>query len=110
MAIKIEIEGDSEEAVAFALLQMIARAEGRLDALGDLRAPDRAWLLDTYAECLLAVVGARAIGPEDEEEDDEEEDEEEEEEEEEEQDEDDAAEQGTDADEDDDRPRGPTRG
>ena len=46
---KIEIEGDSDAAVAFALLNMIAKGEGKEDGA------DRAWVLSTYRECLAAV-------------------------------------------------------
>jgi hypothetical protein len=73
MDIRIEIEGDSEEAIALALLQMIVRAEGREE--GGAR---RDWILDTYRKCLAVVQGQ---GWEEEDEEDEELDEEEEEEE-----------------------------
>lgn len=79
MTVKIEIDGDSEEAVALALLQMVARAEGKADITGDLRGVDRVWVLDTYAECLEAVLGER-MPPGDEEEDDDEDEEDEDEE------------------------------
>jgi uncharacterized membrane protein YukC len=57
---KVEIEGDSEEAVAFALLQMVAQAEGKLDGDGELKGVDRDWILDAYTECLAATYGMRA--------------------------------------------------
>ena len=46
---KIEIEGDSDAAVAFALLQMIAKGEGKEDGA------DRAWVLSTFRQCMAAV-------------------------------------------------------
>lgn len=61
MSIRIEIDGDSEEAVAFALLQLVARAEGKADFSGDIRGVDRAWLLDTYSECLATAQGSRFL-------------------------------------------------
>ncbi len=64
MAVKIEIEGDSEGAIALALLQMVARAEGKLDALGEMKGVDRDWILDTYVACLAAAFGDRN-GPDD---------------------------------------------
>ena len=45
----IEIEGDSDAAVAFALLHMIAKGEGREEGAG------REWVLNTFRECLAAV-------------------------------------------------------
>ncbi|MDW8313822.1 MAG: hypothetical protein RMK64_02520 [Rhodovarius sp.] len=47
---RVEIEGDSEAAVALALLHMIAEAEGRLEG-----GMDREWILSTYRRCLAAV-------------------------------------------------------
>jgi uncharacterized membrane protein YukC len=81
MGMKIEIEGDSRQAVALALLNMIATAEGKLDDDGELEGTDRAWVLDTYAECLAAASGEREVEPpieDDEDEDDEGEDDEDE--------------------------------
>ena len=46
---KIEIEGDSDAAVAFALLNMIAKGEGKEEGA------DRGWVLSTFRECLAAV-------------------------------------------------------
>ncbi len=77
MDIRIEIEGDSEEAIALALLQMIVRAEGREE--GGAR---RDWILDTYRKCLAVVQGQGWEEEDEEEEDEDEEDDEEEEEEE----------------------------
>ena len=46
---KIEIVGDSDAAVAFALLQMIAKGEDKEDGA------DRAWVLSTFRQCMAAV-------------------------------------------------------
>jgi hypothetical protein len=66
--IKIEIAGDSEEAVALALLKIIMDAEGDDDV-------DRSWVLETYSACLATVRGALIVDDEEDEEelDDEEE-------------------------------------
>jgi len=64
---KIEIDGDSPEAVALALLHLVAEAEGRLDDEGRIVGAGRAWLLDAYVECLAAVNGARLAETDDEE-------------------------------------------
>lgn len=73
----IEIEGDSEAAVALALLQIVMRAEGKTDGrmTGD-------WVLQTYARCLAVVLGEEpeavdseddeAVGDDDEDEEDQE--------------------------------------
>ena len=45
----IEIEGDSDAAVAFALLHMSAKGEGREEGAG------REWVLNTFREGLAAV-------------------------------------------------------
>lgn len=68
--IKIEIEGDSEEAVALALLKIIMDAEGEDDV-------DRSWVLETYSACLATVRGALIVDDDEEMEEDEEGDEEE---------------------------------
>ena len=47
---KIDIEGDSDAAVAFALLNMIAKGEGKEEGA------DRGWVLSTFRECLAAVL------------------------------------------------------
>ncbi len=73
MRVKVEIEGDSEEAVALALLQLVAQAEGKLDEDGEIKGADRAWILDAYTECLAAAYGMRGDN-DDEDEDDEDED------------------------------------
>jgi len=67
---KIEVDGDSPEAVALALLHLVAEAEGRLDDEGRIVGASRAWLLDAYVECLAAVNGARTFGRDDKEEED----------------------------------------
>jgi len=51
----IELIGDSPEIVALALLRQVAQVEDK-----SVLEIDRAWLLDTYAECLAAVRGDRA--------------------------------------------------
>ena len=48
----IEIEGDSEAAVALALLKIIMRAEGKEED-----GVDASWILSTYGRCLAAVMG-----------------------------------------------------
>ncbi|MDB5376419.1 MAG: hypothetical protein JWR00_865 [Rubritepida sp.] len=65
--VTIEIEGDSDAAVALALLRMIAVAEGK-EEVGD-----RGWYLETYAACLAVVRDADVMDLDDEEEDEEEE-------------------------------------
>jgi hypothetical protein len=56
---KIEIEGDSEPAVALALLRII------MDSAKDGAEHDRDWILSTYADC-LAVVGGAEVAVDDE--------------------------------------------
>ena len=53
----VHIGENSPEQVAYRLLRHIAIFENkRIDQPGDgPSAPDRKWLLDTYAECLNAV-------------------------------------------------------
>ncbi len=46
---KIEIEGDSDAAVAFALLNMIAKGEGKEEGAG------KEWVLNTFRQCMAAV-------------------------------------------------------
>jgi hypothetical protein len=53
----VELAGDSPEVVAFALLRQLVHLEQ--GASKDRSRIDRAWLLDTYAECLEAVKGER---------------------------------------------------
>jgi hypothetical protein len=71
----IEIEGDSEPAVALALLKIVMRAEGK-----DEEGASTDWILATYSRCLAAVTGFPADSEEDPPEDEDEEEEEEEEE------------------------------
>ena len=49
---EVRVSGDSEPAVALALLQLIMRAEGEATRF------DRDWILSTYADCLAVVGGA----------------------------------------------------
>ncbi|MFT8244704.1 hypothetical protein [Roseomonas sp. BN140053] len=63
---KVEIQGDSEPAVALALLQLIMQAQG--EAAASL---DRDWILSTYADCLAVVGGAEVQYDDDEDEEDE---------------------------------------
>ena len=52
--------GDSAEIVALALLERVARSEGRqFDSKPEagMTIADRQWILATYAECLAAVRG-----------------------------------------------------
>lgn len=63
---EVKVAGDSEAAVALALLQLIMKSEP------DPSRCDRDWILSTYADCLAVVNGAE-VEYEDEEEDAEEE-------------------------------------
>lgn len=65
--VKIEIQGDSDAAVALALLRMIATAEGKEED------GDREWYLETYAACLAVVRDAEVMDLDDEEDEDEDE-------------------------------------
>ena len=61
-------ETQTHEAVALALLHLVAMAEDKnvSPGGGTARRPDRQWLLDTYGECLAAVKGQRKrtmVGP-----------------------------------------------
>jgi hypothetical protein len=54
----VNLEGDSPEVVAFALLRYLAQLEQpRASETGTVF--DREWLLDAYADCLEAVKGER---------------------------------------------------
>ena len=66
--LEIEIEGDSDAAVALALLQIVMRAEGK-----DEGGAGADWILATYRRCMAAVVGAYAIDDQDPEDSDEDE-------------------------------------
>jgi hypothetical protein len=50
----VQLGENSPEQVAFKLLTIIAASEKKAINTGGATA-DRKWLLDTYAECLLAV-------------------------------------------------------
>ena len=55
--LRIQIEGDSEPAVALALPEVIMRAEGRVED-----GADATWILSMYGRCLGAVMGEPAEG------------------------------------------------
>lgn len=58
----IHIGENSPEYVAFRLLEKIASSEGRVfhdRPTGTQQLADRAWILATYQECLVAVMGHR---------------------------------------------------
>jgi hypothetical protein len=59
----VHIGENSPEHVAYTLMVDVMRAESKTIAKGDLKAgwstADRKYLLDTYAECLLAARGYR---------------------------------------------------
>lgn len=57
----VHIGESSPEHVAYRLMELVAGAEAKTMAGADKNA-DRAWILDTYAECLKAVLGARGRG------------------------------------------------
>lgn len=50
--LEIEIEGDSDAAVALALLKIVMRAEGK-----DEDGATADWILATYRRCITAVAG-----------------------------------------------------
>ena len=52
----VELEGDSPELIAFVLLKNIVQLE---QSKQNAAVFDKAWLLDTYSECLDAVQGRR---------------------------------------------------
>lgn len=58
---KPQIEGDSPEAVAFALMLVIARIEGKMPF--EAGTTDREWVLQTYGQCLEAT-SKRSAGQE----------------------------------------------
>jgi hypothetical protein len=55
----VNLQGDSPEVVAFALLRYLAQLEQAQQRETEV-VFDRAWLLDAYADCLDAVKGNRA--------------------------------------------------
>ena len=61
---RVQVEGDSEPAVALALLQLIMKAQDGATKV------DRDWILSTYADC-LAVVGGAEVEFDDEDDEDE---------------------------------------
>jgi hypothetical protein len=62
-----DISGSTREAVALDMLEKIARCEGKVFAAPHeipnegYTAADRAWVLDTYAECLVTATGGRPL-------------------------------------------------
>lgn len=54
----VNLEGDSPELVAFALLRYLAQLEQGQSGISF----DREWLLDAYTDCLQAVKGQRVPG------------------------------------------------
>lgn len=61
----VKIGENTPEHVALRLMEIVARLEQReLWKTSDSKNPaDRAWVLNTYAECLLAVRGFRNAPP-----------------------------------------------
>lgn len=56
------LNGDSQEQVAFKLLLLIGDAEKKINGVGRASSDvDKLWILDTYAECLEATKGHRAV-------------------------------------------------
>ncbi len=53
----VHIGENSPEQVAFNLMRIIASSEGLVlsPTMGGSKLPDRDWVLDTYADCLLTV-------------------------------------------------------
>ncbi len=56
----VHIDENSPEQVAFRLMERVAGAENK-NLTGSNKNADRAWILDTYAECFQAVVGERGL-------------------------------------------------
>jgi hypothetical protein len=55
-AAEVHLGENSPEGVAFKLLYEIAEAEGmQMRHAGGSKKPDWQWILDTYAECIMAV-------------------------------------------------------
>jgi hypothetical protein len=57
-----EITGDSPQAVAYRLLEVIAIKEGK-PLTDPVKGPDKAWVLSTYRECIDAVLYISKWGP-----------------------------------------------
>lgn len=55
----VHIGENSPEQVAYKLLKDVARVEKKLNSSFAIDRAERAWILDTYAECLQAVTGNR---------------------------------------------------
>ncbi|WP_404295207.1 hypothetical protein ACD578_27650 (plasmid) [Microvirga sp. RSM25] len=60
----VNLEGDSPEVVAFALLRYLAQLEHEQTRETGV-VFDREWLLDAYADCLDAVKGNRNVAAQD---------------------------------------------
>ena len=58
----VHIGENSPEQVAFKLMEKVANAEDK-HFIGSQKNTDRAWILDTYAECLQVVKARRTAGP-----------------------------------------------
>jgi hypothetical protein len=62
-----DVNSGTREAVALDLLEKIARCEGKVFAAPHempnegYTAANRAWILDTYAECLVTVTGGHPL-------------------------------------------------
>jgi hypothetical protein len=58
----VHVGENSPEEVAYKLLKDVSRVEGRIFTAEQGRSgTDRAYILDTYAECLKAVRGDRSL-------------------------------------------------
>ena len=55
----LHVGENTPEYVAYLLMRQIANVEGK-SFFQEENGADRAWILDTYAECLLAAKGYRA--------------------------------------------------
>jgi hypothetical protein len=56
MAIETQVNGDSPQAIALRLMEIVARKEGKLLDVPESQV-DRKYILSTYRECLQAVLG-----------------------------------------------------
>ena len=52
-----EVNGDSPEAVAYALFCAVAFVEEKSSVLGVIKSADRNWIFDTYRSCLRVAKG-----------------------------------------------------
>lgn len=61
----VRLGGASHQEIAFKLMERVAAVEGRTltagSRPGDTDYSDRKYILDTYAECLLATYGNRHV-------------------------------------------------